>query len=100
MEVKKYQCRQCAEQFNLSEKCRNKPHICPRCSSKDIADLIACKIEIGSPPWEYLCQKCGCKFSVQSPSGPDEAKQIKCPVCASPEVKWLALASETCPPGG
>jgi DNA-directed RNA polymerase subunit RPC12/RpoP len=100
MQAAKYLCRQCAEQFDLLGDCRIKKLKCPRCSSLEIDDFIACKIVIGAPPWKFECHTCGCQFSIQSPSGPDEAKSIRCPVCAGKEVKWLALATQTCPSGG
>ncbi|MBN1191243.1 MAG: hypothetical protein JXA46_15920 [Dehalococcoidales bacterium] len=99
-QVKKYLCRQCSEQFDLLGECRTEKPACPRCSSPDIDEYVACQIAVGPPPWKYECRECGCNFSIQSPSGPDEAKNIRCPACAGKEVKWLALATNSCPPGG
>jgi DNA-directed RNA polymerase subunit RPC12/RpoP len=100
MQTKKYLCARCQEQFELAGTCRDGALNCPRCSSRDVREIIACSREIGPPPWKYICGKCQCNFSVKSPSGPDEAQNIRCPVCRSKDVKWLALVSESCPPGG
>ena len=99
-QTKKYLCSRCNEQYDIKAGCSPEKPVCPRCGSQDVDEFIACKIDIGPPPWEYVCNQCHCRFSVQSPSGPDEARSIKCPACASGDVKWLALTSEACPPGG
>jgi len=98
--VRKYLCRSCGEEFDIKPSGLNIDPLCPRCSGRDIEDLVACKIGVGPPPWDFACQGCGCRFSVQSPSGPDEVRLIGCPACGSKGVKWLALGSEACPSGG
>jgi DNA-directed RNA polymerase subunit RPC12/RpoP len=100
MEAKKYLCNQCQELFDLIEPGNSVATRCPRCSSGDIQELIACNLENGPPPWEYVCQQCGGRFLIKAPRGPSEEKEIRCPRCESRNVKWLATASQVCPPGG
>jgi DNA-directed RNA polymerase subunit RPC12/RpoP len=100
METQKYRCNHCAEILELISPTPSQELTCPRCSSRDIEEYNACSLEINSPPWEYQCQGCQARFRVTAPRGPDEAKAIKCPVCRSKNVKWLALASFACATGG
>ena len=100
MEAIKYLCNQCRELFDILE-----PHgcdavKCPRCSSEDIQELIACGLNNGPPSWEYVCQHCNGKFQVKAPRGPSEEKELRCPRCESRDIKWLSVAGEACPPGG
>ena len=100
MQAKKYLCNQCEELFELLEPHHADEARCPRCSSKDVEELIACSRETGPPPWEYECRQCGGKFRVAAPRGPSEEKKIRCPRCGSRNIEWSVTASESCPPGG
>lgn len=100
MSYRKFICKQCGERFELLEIGEIGALKCPRCSNGNIKETNTCTMEVGSPPWEYKCDQCGIKFQVEAPSGPDEAHSMKCPVCGSQNVKWLAYISEACPTGG
>jgi len=99
-DIQKYRCSNCGEIFAITEPPFAQVSACPRCLSSDFSKYNACNLEVMPPPWEYRCNKCGTKFQVESPRGPDEAKAFRCPVCRSREVRWLALASFTCATGG
>ena len=90
MKTQKYRCRKCGEIFIIAEVPQNPQLTCPRCQSTDWEEHNSCSLEIGPPPWDYLCQQCGIRFQVTAPRGPDEANSIRCPVCQSQNIKWLA----------
>ena len=96
----KYLCNQCQELFDLLGAHNSDKARCPRCSSNDVQELIACSLETGPPPWEYLCHQCGGGFLIAAPRGPSEEKKIRCPRCGSGKLEWLVTAIEICPPGG
>jgi len=100
MEAKKYLCRQCQELFDLLEPYHADEIRCPRCSSEEVQELIACSSENGPPPWEYECHQCSSRFRVAAPRGPSEEKELRCPRCGSRNIEWLATVVEACPPGG
>ena len=100
MTAKKYLCNWCQETFDLLETHQAAEIRCPRCSSEDVQELIACRLGVSPPPWEYVCHQCGVRFRVAAPSGPSEEKVIRCPVCTSSNIEWLAAVGEACPPGG
>jgi predicted Zn finger-like uncharacterized protein len=96
----KYICRHCQETFEILVPPPEKAKKCPRCASRDVAESMGCSLEIGPPPWEYACPQCQGRFRIKSPSGPDEAKLVRCPRCESHNVKWLVSATQTCATGG
>lgn len=100
MQITKYLCDHCKEQFELLASHYTEEVKCPRCSSRDIAETIACSLEKAPSPWEYVCQQCGKRFRVKAPRGPTEEKEFRCPICESKNIKWLSSVSEACPPGG
>lgn len=99
-DIQKYKCSDCGEIFEIGEPSGVRVSACPRCLSPNIEEYNTCNLEVMPPPWEYRCNSCRTKFQVESPKGPDEAKGIRCPVCRSKDVQWLALASFTCATGG
>ena len=100
MEARKYSCNQCLELFDLIDSHVADKVRCPWCSSENVEELIACSLETGPPPWEYVCQHCNSRFRVAAPHGPSDEKKIRCPICKSSNIEWLAVVSEVCPPGG
>jgi putative FmdB family regulatory protein len=100
MKFYKYHCRNCGEIFEVTQKAANGELICPKCLNDDLEEYVACSLAVGPPPWEFLCRLCGNRFRVTAPKGPDEVKAIRCPVCRSSDVKWLALAAAACATGG
>jgi DNA-directed RNA polymerase subunit RPC12/RpoP len=99
MLAKKYICNGCRELFLVRGSSHSEGLTCPRCAGKEVLEYNACGLEIGPPPWEFLCRVCGGRFNVKSPDGPDEARQIRCPRCKSPKLVWLAQINEACPTG-
>ncbi len=100
MESQKYYCSRCGELFETNKISDTRKLACPRCSSENIAEFNACNLEVVPPAWEYQCQKCSVTFQVKSPSGSDEAKGMRCPICRSKDVKWIALAAAAGGTGG
>ena len=100
MPIARYLCNHCQETFDLLEPHPAEELRCPRCSGEDVQELKACSLEAGPPPWEYVCRQCGGRFRVAAPRGPSEEKGLRCPICESGNIEWLATVSEICPPGG
>ena len=96
----KYRCHRCQETFEVPGPHDPKKLTCPRCFSKRVEKPQTCDLGITAPPWEYTCLNCQTRFYVESPKGPDEAREIKCPVCGSGNIKWHFTVYECVPTGG
>lgn len=71
---------------------------CPYCHSLKNVDLKKYPAhmddaELGPPPWEFICFKCSIFFEVPSPSTPEQAKTMHCPICQSKDIKQLNVLS-------
>lgn len=51
--------------------------------------IVRSKRRSKMPVYEYECQKCGEKFSVTLRIKEHDEKKVKCPKCASSDVKQL-----------
>jgi transposase-like protein len=98
--ILEYLCQDCAERFSIINTTPGKAKFCPRCSNSHIEEYKYLMEEPGPPQWEFLCQHCGTHFTVDSPEGPDEVKALKCPICCSNELKWIAFKANQCATGG
>jgi DNA-directed RNA polymerase subunit RPC12/RpoP len=96
----KYLCNRCLETFEVLSSHHLEDILCPYCAGRELSKVEACSLEIGPPQWEYTCRRCGIRFRIKSPKGPDEAKAVRCLQCGSAEVKWMVGATWGCPSGG
>ena len=88
-------CRQCEDLFESNRQMESFPITetkCPHCHSDEIIGLKIYPTErncdgINPAPWEFVCFKCLIYFEIPSPSTPEQAQSVKCPICHSANIK-------------